>query len=147
MDRTRCKRPSDVNEALSSMLWTPYDDVAGTSVSTDGLTDDERRRGERKFQRYSNPLPSSIHWPNTHATCSQSMTMKYSFPFNGNCFPSDVSLHNFPSTATKRTVSKTITERNYGQTFNTSMFEPTIVRSFTDDFYHYQVISSPPFDF
>lgn len=143
MDRTRYKRPSDVNEALSSMLWTPYDNVTKTSKSTEKLTNDEYRTADKKYHRYSNPVTSSIHWSNTHVTYSQAMTMKYSFP-NENCVPSDVSLHNFASATTiKQAVSKAMTERNFGQILNTSLFEPTIVRSFTEDFYHYQVIIFP----
>lgn len=140
MEQPRSKRPPDVNEALSSMLWTPYDQAANTS-SSDSLTDDERQKGERKLNRYSNPLPNSLNWWNSHMQSSQPMALRYSFPYCGNYFPSHATNNNFSSTtATKRTVSKTIDVGNHGQTINTSTFSTTMVHSLTDDFYQYQVI-------
>lgn len=129
METMRSKRPSDFNEALSSMLWTPYDNSASTSTSTDILASSVRQKSEH---RYSNPLPTLIKWSNEHDSCSKSMRMKYSFLL-------DLNRHNF---STKKTLPKTRKERNFEHSFNTSMFEPAIVRSFTDDFYHYQVIIS-----
>lgn len=141
MDQPRSKRPPDVNEALSSMLWTPYDRSANTSSSCDSLTEDERQRGERKLNRYSNPLPNSLNWWNSHIQQTQPMALRYSFPCYGNYFPSHAANNNFSSTiAAKRTVSKTIDVGNHGQTINTSTFSTTMVHSLTDDFYHYQVI-------
>lgn len=150
MEKSRSKRPPDVNEALSSMLWTPYDQTANTSSSSDSLTDDERQRGERKLNRYSNPLPNSLNWLNSAIPSSQSMTLRYSFPYCGNYLPSQPPDDNFSSTTTtKRTISTTIDVGNHGQTINTSTFSSTMVHSFTDDFYQYQVIkisthSRPP---
>lgn len=146
MEKSRSKRPPDVNEALSSMLWTPYDQTANTSSSTDSLTDDERQRGERKLNRYSNPLPNSLNWWNSSIPSSHPMTLRYSFPYYGNYLPShlpnnDDDDDNFASTTTtKRTISTTIDVGNHGQTINTSTFSTTMVHSFTDDFYQYQVI-------
>jgi hypothetical protein len=143
MDKSRLKRPPDVNEALSSMLWTPYDQnqTANTSSSSDSLTDDERQRGERKLNRYSNPLPNSLNWWNSPVPTSQSMTLRYSFPYYGNYLPPNSASDNFASTTTtKRTISTTIDVGSHEQTFNTSTFSTTMVHSFTDDFYHYQVI-------
>lgn len=141
MDKARSKRPPDVNEALSSMLWTPYDQAANTSSYSDSLTDDERQRGERKLNRYSNPLPNSLNWWNSHTPHPQPMAVRYSFPYYGNYFPSHATNDNFSSTTTtKRTVSTTIDVGNHGQTINTSTFSTTMVHSFTDDFYRYQVI-------
>jgi hypothetical protein len=139
MDKTRSKRPPDVNEALSSMLWTPYDETANTSSSADSLTDDERQRGERKLNRYSNPLPNSLNWWNSsHIPDPQPIALRYSFPYYGNYLPAS---DNFSSTTTtKRTISTTIDVGNHGQTINTSTFSTTMVHSFTDDFYQYQVI-------
>lgn len=139
MDKPRSKRPPDVNEALSSMLWTPYDETANTSSSADSLTDDERQRGERKLNRYSNPLPNSLNWWNSsHIPSPSSAALRYSFPYYGNYLPES---DNFSSTTTtKRTISTTIDVGNHGQTFNTSTFSTTMVHSFTDDFYQYQVI-------
>lgn len=142
MEKPRSKRPPDVNEALSSMLWTPYDQTANTSSYSDSLSEDERQRGERKLNRYSNPLPNSLNWWNSHTpTNSQPMSVRYSFPYYGNYFPSHSTNDNFSSTTTtKRTVSTTIDVGNHGQTINTSTFSTTMVHSFTDDFYQYQVI-------
>lgn len=123
MDKSRYKRPPDVNEALSSMLWTPYDQTTNiSSSSTDSLSDDEREREKRKFNRHSNPLPSSLNWwnshvPNIHPTSS----LRYSFPFYGNCVPS---MNNNNSNNVSSDAGMTTT---------------TMVRSFTDDFYQYQV--------
>lgn len=151
MEKSRSKRPPDVNEALSSMLWTPYDQTANTSSSSDvSLTDDERRRGERKLNRYSNPLPNSLNWWNSSIPSSQSMTLRYSFPY-GNYLPSSHTTNDnfFSTTTTKRTLSTTDVG-NRGPTVNTSTFSTTMVHSFTDDFYQYQVInifkclSNPP---
>lgn len=138
MDKTRSKRPPDVNEALSSMLWTPYDETANTS-SSDSLTDYERQRGQRKLNRYSNPLPNSLNWWNSHIPDPQPMAVRYSFPYYGNYLPTS---ENFSSatTTTKRTISTTIDVGNHSQTINTSTFSTTMVHSFTDDFHQYQVI-------
>jgi hypothetical protein len=140
MDKPRSKRPPDVNEALSSMLWTPYDETANTSSSSaNALTDDERQRGERKLNRYSNPLPNSLNWWNSsHIPDSQPMALRYSFPYCGNYLPTSDSFSS--TTTTKRTISTTIDVGNHGQTINTSTFSTTMVHSFTDDFYQYQVI-------
>lgn len=147
MEKARSKRPPDVNEALSSMLWTPYDQTANTSSSSDSLTDDERQRGERKLNRYSNPLPNSLNWWNSPIPSSQSMTLRYSFPYYGNYLPPS---HHSPNddnfastTTTKRTISTTIDAGNHGPAINTSStFSTTMVHSFTDDFYQYQVIKN-----
>lgn len=141
MEKARSKRPPDVNEALSSMLWTPYEHAANNSSSSDSLTDNERQRGERKLNRYSNPLPNSLNWWNSPIPNSQSMTLRYSFPYYGNYLPSPSPADNFASTTTtKRTISTTIDVGNHGPAINTSTFSTTMVHSFTDDFYHYQVI-------
>ncbi|KAL7025160.1 hypothetical protein ACKWTF_013371 [Chironomus riparius] len=88
MDKSRYKRPPDVDEALSSMLWTPYDQTVNTSSSsTDSLSDDEREREKRKLNRYSNPLPSSLNWWNSHVSNIHPTSLRYSFPFNGNYLP------------------------------------------------------------
>lgn len=139
MDKPRSKRPPDVNEALSSMLWTPYDEAANTSSSSaDSLTEDERQRGQRKLNRYSNPLPNSLNWWNSQIPTQQPMALRYSFPYCGDYLPTN---DNFSSTTTtKRTISTTIDVGNHGQTINTSTFSTTMVHSFTDDFHHYQVI-------
>jgi hypothetical protein len=138
MDKSRSKRPPDVNEALSSMLWTPYDQAANTSSSSsDSLTDDERQRGERKLNRYSNPLPNSLNWWN-----SPGVSSRYSFPYCGSYVPSPLSTNSSSSSAStaKQTVSTTIDVCNHGRAINTSTFSTTMVHSFTDDFYQYQVI-------
>lgn len=144
MDKSRSKRPPDVNEALSSMLWTPYERTANISSSSDSLTDDERQRGQRKLNRYSNPLPNSNSlnwWNSSHISTAQPMALRYSFPYYGNYFPSHPTNDSVASaTTTKRTVSTTIDVGNHGQTINTSTFSTTMVHSFTDDFYQYQVI-------
>jgi hypothetical protein len=138
MDKSRSKRPPDVNEALSSMLWTPYDQPANTSSSSDSLTDDERLRGQKKLNRFSNPLPNSLNWWNNQVAAS-----RYSFPHSGSYIPTLSTNGNFSSaTTTKRTVSATIDVCNHGQAINTSTFSTTMVHSFTDDFYHYQVIKN-----
>jgi len=84
MDKSRFKRPPDVDEALSSMLWTPYDQTANTS---DSLSDDEREREKRKLNRYSNPLPSSLNLWNSHVTNIHPTSLRYSFPFHENYLP------------------------------------------------------------
>jgi hypothetical protein len=72
------------------------------------------------------------------------MTLRYSFPYYGNYLPSSpATSDNFASstTTTKRTISTTIDVGNHhGPTINTSTFSTTMVHSFTDDFYQYQVI-------
>lgn len=144
MDKSsRSKRPPDVNEALSSMLWTPYDQTTNASSSSDSLTEEEKQRGERKLNRYSNPLPNSLNWWNSHVQSSQPVALRYSFPYYGN--------HHLPTTnnfatsaTTKRTVSTSIdVSGNHGATINTSTFSNAMVHSFTDDFYRYQVIKFP----
>lgn len=141
MDKTRLKRPQDVDEALSSMLWTPYDQAANTSSSYDSLTEDERQRGERKLNRYSNPLPNSLNFWNSSIPSSQSLSLRYSFPYYESHISPLSSRDNFASaTATKRTISATIDVGNQGRTINTSTFSTTMVHSFTDDFHQYQVI-------
>lgn len=122
MDKSRYKRPPDVNEALSSMLWTPYDQA------TDSLSDDEREREKRKFNRHSNPLPSSLNWWNSHVpSIHPASSLRYSFPFPGNCVPSTNNNNNATNTSSTTTSS-------------------TMVHSFTDDFYQYQVIKIPHSD-
>lgn len=141
MDKSRSKRPPDVNEALSSMLWTPYDQTTMASSSTDSFTDEERQRGERKLNRYSNPLPNSLNWWNSHVQSSQPMALRYSFPYYGDHLPPT---SNFASsTTTKRVVTASIDASNHGPTINTSTFSNAMVHSFTDDFYRYQVIKFP----
>lgn len=153
MDKPRSKRPPDVNEALSSMLWTPYDQSAATSSSSnDSLSDDERHKGEKKLNRYSNPLPSSLNWWNNHQNVPSPhpLTLRYSFPYYGNflaqpspsCYTTNDNIHHSTATATaaKRTISTTVELGNHGQAINTSTFSTTMVHSFTDDFYQYQVI-------
>lgn len=139
MDKSRSKRPPDVNEALSSMLWTPYDQTANTSSSSsDSLTEDERQRGERKLNRYSNPLPNSLNWWN-----SPGVSSRYSFPYCGTYVPSPLATSSNISAAStaKRTAASTAIDAcNHGQAINTSTFSTTMVHSFTDDFYQYQVI-------
>ena len=138
MDKIRSKRPPDVDEALSSMLWTPYDEKANNSSSADSLSDYERHQGERKLNRYSNPLPNSLNWWNSPMTNN---TLRYSFPYCGNYIPtSDDCSSSSSTTTTKRTISTTIDVGNHGHTINTSTFSTTMVHSFTDDFCHYQVI-------
>jgi hypothetical protein len=140
MDKSRSKRPPDVNEALSSMLWTPYDQTANTSSSSsDSLTDEERQRGERKFNRYSNPLPNSMNWWN-----SPGVSSRYSFPYCGSYVPSPLSAtDNFSATPTaKRAVSTAVDVCHHGRAISTSTFSTSMVHSFTDDFYQYQVIKA-----
>lgn len=117
MDKSRYKRPPDVEAALSSMLWTPYD-------QTDSLSDDEREREKRKLNRYSNPLPSSLNWWNSHV--GSPSTLRYSYPFHGNCVP---------STSSASGQTQINTPSSY-----TTAATTTMVHSFTDDFYQYQVI-------
>jgi len=106
MDKSRYKRPPDVDEALSSMLWTPYDQTVNTSSSsTDSLSDDEREREKRKLNRYSNPLPSSLNWWNSHVSNIHPTSLRYSFPFYGNYLPPLPQQHqqyssNIPTTIT-----------------------------------------------
>lgn len=121
MDKSRYKRPPDVEAALSSMLWTPYDHTTNTS---DSLSDDEREREKRKLNRYSNPLPSSLNCWNSHV--GSSSTLRYSYPYHGNCIPSTSS-------------SGGQTQINTPSSYTTAA-TTTMVHSFTDDFYQYQVI-------
>jgi hypothetical protein len=138
MDKSRFKRPPDVDEALSSMLWTPYDQPTHiSSSSTDSLSDDEREREKRKLNRHSNPLPSSLNWWNSPVTTINPALLRYSFPFYGNYLP--------PQPHPDHT---TATDTGGGQTtpLNTSSYalsSPPMAHSFTDDFYHYQVIKIP----
>jgi hypothetical protein len=120
MDKSRYKRPPDVEAALSSMLWTPYDQTN----ASDSLSDDEREREKRKLNRYSSPLPSSLNWWNSHV--GSPSTLRYSYPFH----------ENSPSSSSGQTQINT--QSSYTQAATTTM-----VHSFTDDFYQYQVIKIP----
>ncbi|KAG5670637.1 hypothetical protein PVAND_000885 [Polypedilum vanderplanki] len=143
MDKSRFKRPPDVDEALSSMLWTPYDQTASniSSSSTDSLSDDEREREKRKLNRYSNPLPSSLNWWNSHVTNIHPTSLRYSFPFYGNYLPP------LPHTTNNLGVMHNNNDRaiaqssdTVGQTMNftPSAASLSLAHSFTDDFYYYQ---------
>lgn len=135
MDKSRYKRPPDVNEALSSMLWTPYDQTTTNNTfcsSNDSLSDDEREREKRKFNRHSNPLPSSLNWWNSHVpSIHPPSSLRYSFPFSGNCVPSTNNNNN----SSIRSVAGQA-QINTSSTYSTT----TMVHSFTDEFYQYQVI-------
>jgi hypothetical protein len=145
MDKSRYKRPPDVNEALSSMLWTPYDQTtavvqsSASSSSTDSLSDDERERERRKFNRHSNPLPSSLNWWNSHVANvhqhPQSSSLRYSFPFYGNCVPSISNNSGGVGVSESNRSAAGQTHINTSSTTNTTT---TMVHSFTDDFYQYQ---------
>lgn len=179
MDKSRYKRPPDVDEALSSMLWTPYDQTVNTSSSsTDSLSDDEREREKRKLNRYSNPLPSSLNWWNSHVSNIHPTSLRYSFPFYGNYLPplpqqqqqqqqqyiphdndnmtassltsptaSSLSIGTSSTVTAKRLALGTLDMDNNsnGHNVNTSQYPTTMVHSFTDDFYQYQVIKIPMF--
>lgn len=111
------KRPPDVNEAISSMLWTPYEQPMQPSSSspsssspisspTDSFSDDEQlleQQRRRLLNRRSNPLPNSLNWwmggsgssqnhynqqPEHHLQHSITTTSRYSFPYYGNYLPS-----------------------------------------------------------
>jgi hypothetical protein len=149
MDKSRFKRPPDVDEALSSMLWTPYDQTANaSSSSTDSLSDDEREREKRKLNRYSNPLPSSLNWWNSHVSSIHPASLRYSFPFYGNYLPvlphatNNIGIVHAPPHGNDH---PTLTAAP-AQADTTSSYAPaSLAHSFTDDFYHYQVIKIPTF--
>lgn len=144
MEKSNCKRPPDVNEALSSMLWTPYERPVQTSSSSssssiESLYVEEQER--KRFNRQSNPLPNSMNWWNNpnQPDPQQHPSNRYSFPYYGNFFP--------PSRHLNNNVALTSTSVDVGNRHeqiiiqNTSPYHPTLVHSLTaDDFYRYQVI-------
>lgn len=178
MDKSRYKRPPDVDEALSSMLWTPYDQAASSSsssLSTDSLTDDEREREKRKQNRYSNPLPNSLNCWNSYVSNVHPTSLRYSFPFYGNYMSplpipqtnstmkliytphendnmdttaitlpakstSSLSIGAFKNLTTKRSESADIDKYCDGNSINTLNYPTSMVHSFTDEFYQYQVM-------
>lgn len=144
MDKPRTKRPPDVDEALSSMLWTPYDQTASTS-SSDSLSDEDRNNDKKRFNRYSNPLPNSCNWWTGSSKVQNPLTLRYSFPYEnyyGNYLPQHPNNNEtyHATTTTKKIISTNIS--SFEQAINTSSTISTLVHSFTDDFYQYQVIKS-----
>lgn len=132
MEKSRSKHPHDVDEALSSMLWTPYD--RNNSTSSDSLSDYE---DDAHVKRYSNPLPNSCNWWTGNNKIQNPVTNRYSFPYYGNYIP--------PTKAnayhTVKTISSAVSpnaEQNYHNN-SSSNSTPTMVHSFTDDFLQYQV--------
>lgn len=169
MEKSNMKRPPDVNEAISSMLWTPYEQSMQTSSSdspssstvsssTESFSDDEQLLEEQRrrlFNRRSNPLPNSLNWWNSqsqnhynhepeHQQHPITTSSRYSFPYYGNYLPS--SRHFNTPLASKQIVGD---DNRHGQIIihNTLPFQPTMVHSFTDDFYRFQVINIFSFNF
>lgn len=148
MEKSNLKRPPDVNEALSSMLWTPYERPTQTSSSSSSSSieslyvEEQQRRliieqQKRRFNRHSNPLPNSMNsWWNNQ---QQQTTSRYSFPHYGNNLPSSRhSNNNFTSSTSKQTISSYMESGNCHEQI---VIQPTLVHSITtDDFYRYQVI-------
>jgi hypothetical protein len=154
MEKSNLKRPPDVNEALSSMLWTPYERTTQTSSSSSSSSieslyvEEQQRRllieeQRRRFNRQSNPLPNSMNWWNNQQHEQSTTTSRYSFPYYGNYFPSSRHLNNnninFTSSSTsKQTISSSIESGNCHEQI---IIQPAFVHSLTtDDFYRYQVI-------
>ena len=117
MENPRSRRPPDVEEALFSILWTPYEQ----SASSDSSTDEEI---ERKAKRYSNPLPNSCNWWTGNNQVQNPVTMRYSFPYYGNYLPLSYPNNN---------------EVYVPSSNNNSATTSNMVHSFTDDFLQYQV--------
>lgn len=157
MEKSNLKRPPDVNEALSSMLWTPYERPIQTSSSSSSSSieslyvEEQQRRllieeQRRRFNRQSNPLPNSMNWWNNQQQHEQTTTTtsRYSFPYYGNYFPSSRHLNNnninFTSSSnSKQTISSSIESGNCHEQI--IQIQPALVHSLTtDDFYRYQVI-------
>lgn len=104
------KRPPDVNEAISSMLWTPYEqsmptssDSPSSASSNNSLSEDDQlleQQRRRLHNRRSNPLPNSLNWWNSsgsqnhynqqpeHLQHPITTSARYSFPYCGNYLPS-----------------------------------------------------------
>lgn len=118
MEKPRSRRPPDVDEALSSMLWTPYEQSDSSDSSTDMDLD------ERKAKRFSHPLPNSCIWWTGNGHVQNPVTMRYSFPYYGNYLP--LSYPNNQSNAKNDNDMAAATTSN-------------MVHSFTDEFLQYQV--------
>lgn len=134
MEKSRSKRPHDVDEALSSMLWTPYD--RNNSTSSDSLSDYED--DVEKVKRYSNPLPNSCNWWTGNNKIQNPLTNRYSFPYYGNYLPPTRS----NSSHTVKTISSAVgptVEPGYTINSSNTSSNSTLVHSFTDEFLQYQV--------
>lgn len=128
MEKSRSKHPPDVDEALSSMLWTPYDQ--NNSTSSDSLSDCDDDDVQR-MKRYSNPLPNSCNWWTGNNKVQNPLTNRYSFPYYGNYLPATRN----SSQNSVKTVSSMVNSNNINHLH--------MVHSYTEDFLHYQVRSFP----
>lgn len=135
MDRSR--RPIDVEEALSSMLWTPYERTPSISSS-----DEDEKLPIRNIQplRYSYPT-APLQNVGRENKQNFNESMRYSFPYYGNfqrlpAVEGDRIRRGFTNL---RKMDKNKSQKNPFNVPTISREDVGMVRSFTDDFTQYNV--------
>lgn len=133
MERNR--RPPDVEEALSSMLWTPYQRTS-TDTSDEDDADTSVDRSNRFRKTGISIVSQNVYAPTFIPSCSQFYPKSFS--------SSNSQLPSYEHIEKERSYC-TLTNA-YGNRSQNSVFpsydeySTNMVHSFTDDFIQYQVI-------